>query len=487
MDEQSYDLVVVGAGSAGIGAALSAARQGLRVLLLERADALGGTATRGGVNCWEPGVGGTGIPFEIYRRLKRLPLAVGIYRYGRHFMKQRPDEPLPYPGGETVIDPRLTYADSLRRFGTRGLTPEEADAFRLRMVHGVVFEPEAYCRVVEAMLVETGRCTVAKGATFTRVEMAGRRIVALELDDGRRVGGGYFVDSTGDALLAVASGCETLLGQDGRDAFGEPDAPERPTGHLNGVTLIYRVTPAEPPGIEPLPPDIPATCWWRPSFPVAQINHYPCGDLNVNMLPTMEGREAFDLGPVAAYRECRRRVLAHWHHNQVVFPEFQCYRLSWIAPALGVRESRRVVGRYVLTEHDLLAGLSRQEHADIVTIVDHPMDTHGPATGRGGVRDILAEPYGVPYRCLLPRDVDNLLVAGRAASFSSLAASSCRLSRTMMQLGQAAGTAAAIACERNSDLADVPPAELRSRLRAQHVQLEWPTPDELRAYLRQEE
>jgi hypothetical protein len=80
---------------------------------------------------------------------------------------------------------------------------------------------------------------------------------------------------------------------------------------------------------------------------------------------------------------------------------------------------------------------------------------------------------------LIPKGYRNLLIACRAASFSSLAASSCRLSRTMMQLGQAAGTAAALAKELNIDLPDVPPDRLRAALREQHVQLEHPMPESL--------
>ena len=85
-----YDLIVVGAGSGGIGAALAAGRAGLDTLLLERADRIGGTAVRAGVSVWEMGVGGTGIPFDIYRRLKRMPNAVGIY-------SRRPSLPLARP------------------------------------------------------------------------------------------------------------------------------------------------------------------------------------------------------------------------------------------------------------------------------------------------------------------------------------------------------------------------------------------------------
>jgi thioredoxin reductase len=73
MSEIRYDLCVVGAGSGGIGAALAAARMGLSVLLIEKSDTLGGNAVRGGVHNWEPGVGGTSFPFEIYQRLEKIP------------------------------------------------------------------------------------------------------------------------------------------------------------------------------------------------------------------------------------------------------------------------------------------------------------------------------------------------------------------------------------------------------------------------------
>jgi hypothetical protein len=203
----------------------------------------------------------------------------------------------------------------------------------------------------------------------------------------------------------------------------------------------------------------------------------------MNMLPTMEGAEFMAMSYSAAYAECRRRALAHWHHCQTTFAEFRNYRLSWIAPALGVRETRRIKGEYVLTEHDLLAGLSRQSHPDIVALADHSMDTHG--AGSRGTSEV-AEPYGIPYRCLIPKGFRNLLIACRAASFSSLAASSCRLSRTILQLGQAAGTAAALAKRLSVPLPAVPSAVLREALRLQHVQLDWPIPEALLKYLQDE-
>lgn len=93
----------------------------------------------------------------------------------------------------------------------------------------------------------------------------------------------------------------------------------------------------------------------------------------------------------------------------------------------------------------------------------------------------------MPYRCLIPKGFTNLLVACRGASFSSIGASSCRLSRTMMTLGEAAGTAVALARGLGVSPPDVPPESLRDALRAGHVQVDWPPPPEIAAHLADEE
>ena len=201
------------------------------------------------------------------------------------------------------------------------------------------------------------------------------------------------------------------------------------------------------------------------------------------MLPTMTGEACRSLGFAAARVECERRVRAHWHWMQSNGDEFKDYRLKWIAPALGVRETLHMDCDYHLSVEDVIGGLSTQAHADTVAIADHALDRHGPG---GGCRE-LVEPYGIPLRCLLPRGSGNLMLASMAAGFSPVAATSCRLSRTIMQLGQAAGTAAALAIRRAVPLRQLDPAELRDALVRQHVQLDWPLTPELAAYLAQEE
>ncbi len=385
--------------------------------------------------------------------------------FGRHISWQAPDAPDRFPGGELLVDPRRTYVDTLRRAGSQGLGRDEA--FCREHWHATIFEPEVYAEVVAELLAETGGVDVRLRTTFVAAEVSAGRLVAVRLGDGSRLTADCFVDGTADVHVAAACGCELLSGQDPASRFGEPSAPEQGNDLLNASTLIYRIRPCEAPAVEPLPEGLPADCWWRERFPVAQICQFPNLDRHVNMLPTMEAAELRALGP-AAVAEARRRVRAHWHWLQTDFPEFRRFRLHWIAPALGVREGRRIVAERMLTEQDLHAGVANQQEPDLITVADHAIDRHGRS---GGACGELVRPYGVPFRCLVPRGYGNLLVACRGAGFSSLAASSCRLSRTMMQLGQAAGTAAWLAQQDGVAPAEVAPHLLRAALTAQRVQL----------------
>ena len=141
------------------------------------------------------------------------------------------------------------------------------------------------------------------------------------------------------------------------------------------------------------------------------------------------------------------------------YPFFKNYVFDSYAPQLGIRESYRVVTEYILTQHDLMKGLYGQGHNDIIALADHRIDMHGGL----GVKDI-SEVYGVPYRCLVPQGFDNLLVAGKSAGFSHIAASSCRLSRTMMALGHAAGFAAWLSISEGKPVWDIPAERLKAEM-----------------------
>lgn len=450
------DVAVVGGGSAGFAAAWSAAFLGSDVVLVEKETALGGTSTVAGVNNWEPGMGGTGVPFRVYQRLSAKPRSCAPYVMAKHCMWPEPGEPYTYPGALATLDPSLPYEATLRRHGP-GLKDKEW--FR-ENCHGVIFEADRMSETMREMLDETGRCRTLLGvACSDAVRGPGGDVERIVLADGREVRAKVFIDAT-DGFLCGRLGCEMMFGRDARADFGEPGAPPKPSPALNGATLMFLVEEADGEAVEPLPEGVPEKCWWAKSFPLVFAMTCPAGGYSINMLPTMSGEEAVRLGPEKALAECRRRVYAEWHWLQRDYAEFRRYRLKSIAPALALRETKRVRGEYVLTQHDLIAGIAGQAHPDIIAIADHPMDNHGG----GGPNGELKGPYGIPFRCLLPLGTSNVLIAGRAASFSAIAASSCRLSRTMMQLGEAAGVAAHLSARDGVPLRDLDPALIRGTM-----------------------
>jgi hypothetical protein len=142
-----------------------------------------------------------------------------------------------------------------------------------------------------------------------------------------------------------------------------------------------------------------------------------------------------------------------------------CYLLA-AANQIGVRETRRILGDYQITAKDIL---SCRPFDDAIALGSWPIDIH-PADGRVGVhphKEDPPQPYQIPLGCLLVRDFDNLLMAGRCISATHEAHGSTRVSGTAMALGQAAGTAAALACERGCSPRRVEIAVLQDRLRTQ--------------------
>ena len=443
-----YDLAVIGGGSGGFGAALAAARRGLRMLLVEPGPILGGTSTLGGVNTWEPGVGGPGFHEVIYRHLAARPSAVGIGRTAKYWESSR-------PWAFSRIDRSLDYRSSLRRSGLR-----EDDLTR------VTFEPDAMAAAMASLLCATGRVDLRPGSRFVGCEAGKSSISSVVVETAgvqQALRPRFVVDATAQLNVCVAAGCRTYLGAEPKSMYGEPGAPEEHADEINGVTLVYRAARKEKPGIDALPEGVPS----EPLERVAQINEYPCGDLNVNVLPLMEGIDYYRLAPADARKELEARVRRHWLWLQST-QGFDRYGLVGAFPRVGVREGPRLIGRKVLTECDVRAGCPGQKDADRwIALADHALDTHG----RGAGCRALSGPYGIPYECLLPHEFCNLAVACRGASLSHIAASSCRLSRTMMGLGHAAGLAATAAILNGTMLDDVDLPQVRAWLAEDGVAL----------------
>jgi len=452
MSQASYDLAVIGGGSGGFGAALAAARGGLRVLMAERGPMLGGNSTLAGVNTWEPGVGGPGFHGELYDMLSRQPNAIGVSRSIHHWT---PDQ----PWGWSRVRPGLDYRLSLRRAGVK---PDDWTR--------VTFEPDAMAAAMRGLLERTGTVDLRFGAAFTSAAVARDRVQSITINRGghsETIAAACFVDATANLAVATAAECATYLGCEPRVLYGEPSAPAEHQERLNGVSICFRATPVATPAVAPLPAGVPDA----PCERAISITEYPNGDLNLNPLPIMEGIEYHRLGETEGRRICEQRVYQLWHWLQTE-KGFDRYRLVKLFPFTGVREGPRLIGRYVLTENDVRAGCSGQRDADRwITLADHALDVHG----EGHLCRELSEPYGVPYDCLLPKELSNLAVACRGASFSHIAAASCRLSRTMMQLGQAAGLAAVQVAREGLAFAGVDVPRLRADLKAQGATVDWKT------------
>ena len=143
-------------------------------------------------------------------------------------------------------------------------------------------------------------------------------------------------------------------------------------------------------------------------------------------------------------------------------PGFENAGMAQTAEQIGVRETRRIVGDYVLTEDDVLTGRSFD---DQITLGIWPIDVHNPDGIHTGVGQYPARPYGVPYRCILPQDVENLYVVGRPISSTHIANSSSRINSTCTALGQAAGCAAQQAID-TGNTRKVNVQELQSHLKS---------------------
>jgi hypothetical protein len=257
------------------------------------------------------------------------------------------------------------------------------------------------------------------------------------------------------------------FGEEAFDLYQEPSAPETPAPIVNGASQIFRVTATTEATVDEVPKEALAPeiqQWLANNNPATFITEYPNGDLCLNVLPTMQGAEFHNLPYAEAQAICQARMRAHWHRMQTQYG-FDHYRFVSFSPMVGVRETYRLVGRYVLREQDVRTGILANGRDDFIAFADHPLDTHGERRVKGPKLNSLDQPYGIPYSCLLPQEYDNLITASRGSSFSHIAASSCRLSRTMMALGEAAGVASAIALREECGYAAVPVAEIRQVMR----------------------
>lgn len=440
MKSVKTEVCVIGAGAGGTGCVYRLIKNGIKTVVVDKNPDFGGTAVFCGVDGWEPGVSLDGIHTMLKEELERMEKACHVVERVPNINLFCPENGLnwenddfsPRPWGLSIPTGK-SYEDTMKR-----CTFLRGNGSMKRFQ----FEPERMRKAVsKVMSPYQDNLTAYFGYSFVDCTAEDGRITSVTVSNGTdtvKIEAEYFVDSSGDIVLARKAGCAYAFGSEGKGRYNEPCATEESLS-VNAVTYVFRIGQTEDKNhIDCIPEeymkvDIDAWKAEKMRNVISCFCMYPNGDINVNMLPTMEGKEYFDLGGNADITG-RARVYAYWNYLQRE-KGMQGYTLVHIFDA-GVRESYRLIGKYVLTENDVRAGMTKQPKIGrTVAIADHALDVHGS----GGMCRELALPYEIPIECTMTNEYDNLFVACRGASFSHIASASVRLTRTMLSLGEGVG------------------------------------------------
>lgn len=404
------DVFIAGGGPAGIAAALSAARAGANTILCERYGILGGGLVASFVRPLLGSVKNTNIGNEIEKRLEQ-------------------------------------YSDIASPFERTKI-------------------------VLTEMLQEAGVRVFLQTQITNAVTKAGRIVFAEAVSQAKtyRFSAKTYIDASGDGNLASLAGCEIEIGRDG-DRLVQPasimftiDGIEPDDGLCCFHEEDYRQLSN---GTEYLSlcHEACRTGELPPSVNIVRL--YDIGCPGERMVNATQYNHLDPLDPEEIFRaenNLRQQILMIVRFLRKHIPGFSNVRVTGSASTLGVRESRRVLGDYVLTGEDLIAG--RKFPDAIVHDANFCIDIHNP-DGAGQAetdgRPHLAQNYDIPYRSLTPRGLSNLLTCGRCISGSHRAHASYRVMRICMATGNAAGLAAYAACE-TGDVRKIDIAALQQKL-----------------------
>jgi hypothetical protein len=481
---KKVDVMVAGSGSAGLAAAICAARQGADVLLVERHPFLGGMATAS-YQVWFGGATDilTGFAKEFAERLDDIGAAKLLERY-RTQSAATGIQPLSY---HISIDPeewKYLASDMVEESGAKMLTNTLAVApvMENREVKGIIIENKSGRQAVLADVIidATGDADIAAraGAPIDNPPGSGYLMAMVMLF---RVGG---VDYPGIADYARNHPDDFMPGSG------------VPPGDFDGVNMasiqgrggwFSFVEKAKKTG--DLPPDW-RSGWGRDSISLAGVSPSAVrrGIGYFDLIHVFK-RFPWDAEDVClAELEGRERVRQFVRFLKKV-PGFESSFLLDVAHSIGLQDSRRIIGDYVLTRKDVYEGRTFDDDICLITLtwpdlpvsedegwIMHPSDgSQGDESYRRQTRDIsyFQTIFGVPYRCLLPQNIDGLLVAGQTISMTYMAhePGPCRGMVPCMHWGQAAGTAAAIAAKKGISPRKVDIPTLRKTLETQGVNL----------------
>ncbi|MGF7145886.1 hypothetical protein HNQ56_004330 [Anaerotaenia torta] len=416
---KKYDLVVLGGGFAGTAAALSGARAGLSVLLVDKSNCLGGAAVNCLVNPFMPNV----TKVEENGAARTYPLSQGIFS---------------------------EILESLREMGaaTKGGSP----AFQ-----------EEFLKIILNRMAIRSKVELLFHSYLIDAKKEGNKIksVTVANKSGRQeIHGNYFIDATGDADLAVLCGCPYHLGREG-DHLCQP------------MTLCFRVGRVDLDKYEKARPGMNAL--YQEMQKQGKIKNVredvlifrtmADGVLHFNSTRIVKCNpvDAFDL--TKAEVEAREQVLELFTFMKENIDGFQESELLMTAPEIGVRESRMIDGEYLLTAQDLVACTKFE---DSIALGNYDIDIHNPeGSGTSHYYFPQGQYYTIPYRSLIPKEVTNLLAAGRCISVTHEAQASIRIMPIVCCLGEAAGTAVSVAAGSGAEVRDVDIKVLQERLHKQ--------------------
>lgn len=418
------DVIVVGGGMAGCAAALAAARNGAKVLLIEQNAFLGGAATAGMVGQfvgWQTRSGRTvirGVAEEIVERLRADggcgPLGTFVMSTG-HVMN------------------RIEYDAQVLKVSLEQMLIEAGVRILFKSVNmGAACEGG---HVTELRVWAAGKpltlraaCYIDASGDMSLVTVAGGRF--LGLNEGEALQPGTMMFEMAPVDIAALEG----MSRADRDRVV---AEGLESGALPRAALHYSRVPG-------------ANAAW---FNISRVSVDPDDPFSVS----------------AGEIEGRRQALEISRFLTVHMPGCGEARLSAIAPQLGIRDTRRVRGDYVVTREDITRG---ERFDDTVAAGAYPIDVHKP-TGKEITFIEFSEDhhYNIPWRALLPEGLRNVAVAGRGISATHEAFAALRVMPTAMAMGHAAGTGAALAMQAQGELRQVKVGALQARLRAENAYL----------------